>query len=535
MRYPTLLAFVVITATDASASGLSREIVADIEKMIDRESVRAVAVGLYDNGESNVMGFGRLSNDDARAPDGNTVFEIGSVSKVFTSLLAQVQVDAGNLDWEQSIASVLPQLEFANNAVASITVQELSTHTSGLPRIPDNMEFEDPMDPYKGYGRADLMAFISSFDPKKLTKEYAYSNLGAGLLGVLAADAADADFGVAMQREVLQPLGLGDTAVGLPQELRNRLAVGFSNGADMPNWDGFDALAGAGALTSTVDDMLRFIHHCLNDSGLDGSITAIQQRQAEGTTALGWHIEELDDGSIALWHNGGTGGYASFLGIRPDAGTGVVMLTTSTEYMPVTELGMAQMSGRPHDTETVDLAAYPGAYELAEGFVLTIFERDGRLHGQATGQAAFPLTPESEDTFSFKAADIELTFERDGSGAVNELRFSQAGNRTLAKRVSDDLGIRQYDVIEVAADTLQEYAGRYQLAPEVVISAEVRGEQLYVQVTGQPALPVFAYEPDRFFYKAVDAQLHFERNEDGIVDAVVLHQAGQHRAPIIRE
>ena len=113
--------------------------------------------------------------------------------------------------------------------VASITLRELSTHTSGLPRLPANMNFDNPEDAYAGYDRELLFAFLESFDPESLDKSYEYSNLGAGLLGEIAADVA---------------------------------------GADMSNWSGFDALAGAGALTSSVDDMLTFIDNILKESAI---------------------------------------------------------------------------------------------------------------------------------------------------------------------------------------------------------------------------------------------------------------------------
>jgi hypothetical protein len=102
---------------------------------------------------------------------------------------------------------------------------------------------------------------------------------------------------------------------------------------------------------------------------------------------------------------------------------------------------------------------------------------------------------------------------------------------TEAPRVSDDEGVQVRRVIMIDPEKLEDYIGRYRLAPGVVIDGEARDGQLFAQLTGQTAFPVFAYEPDRFFYKVVDAQLHFERNDAGNVDAVVLHQMGEQRAP----
>jgi len=528
---PVIMACIMTSAVNATSLDLSEDAVADIERLLAHDSARAVVVGLYDSGETKVFGFGQLSRTGEHEPDANSVFEIGSISKVFTSLLVQVLVDDGVLDWNQSIGSFLPDLKFGSPAVAAITLRELSMHSSGLPSLPDNIEMTDPTDPYAGYGHADLMAFLVSFKPDTLTKEYGYSNLGAGLLGTIAADAASTSYADAMQLKVLRPLELLDTQTSLRDDQRNRLATGFSDGADMPNWGGFDALAGAGALLSTADNLLSFIHQNMSSSALKNSLAAIRQRQDQGPTALGWHVAEVNDGEAMLWHNGGTGGYTSFLAVRPDTGTGIVILATSTAYDDVTNIGMAEITGQPRVAGLPNADSYVGAYELADGFILTVYSQDDHLYGQATGQGPFPLKHESGDEFSYEASGIELRFQRDDSGVVNAMTFLQAGREMAAPKVDDTLGVSRLTAIVVDAEELQHYVGKYRLDASAVLTVERRRDQLFVQLTGQQAFPVFPYETDRFFYKVVDAQLHFERGEDGEVDAVVLDQSGQRRAP----
>ena len=122
---------------------LSTNVVADIEQSIESGNLRALAVGLYDNGEVQVTGFGQVSRDDKSIPTGDSIFEIGSITKVFTSLLAQTQVDADRLNWDDNIGSRLADVQFANDKVAAITLRELSTHSSSLPRLPDNLDPQD--------------------------------------------------------------------------------------------------------------------------------------------------------------------------------------------------------------------------------------------------------------------------------------------------------------------------------------------------------------------------------------------------------
>lgn len=536
MRIPTIIALLIMAATSpAEEFRLHADVESGLREAIERGDMRAAVVGLYDRGATSTVTLGRVGADDDRKPDADTAFEIGSITKVFTSLLAEAQVEAGRIAWDDPVSRYLPDVEFASDAVAAITLRELASHTSGLPRIPDNMAMEDPLDPFNGYEDDDLLAYLGGMDTESLTREYAYSNLGAGLLGYLAAATAGESYAEAMRRDVLAPLGLDDTAVGLPPRLEERVAAGFSQGADMPNWSNFDALAGAGAIVSTLSDMLGFAEANLaGNERMDDALRAVRASQGSGKTGLGWHIHDVAEDDRVFWHNGGTGGYASFFAIRPTTQTAVVILTTSTEYALVTELGFEQIGVRDTAEATVDLGPYLGSYRLAEGFVLTVFEESNRLFGQATGQAAFPLTGKGPDEFEYPAADLRIIFDRSSPGPASALTLYQGGSTTVAPRVGDAQGPRQRTAMPVDPETLEDYVGRYRLTDEIVVAVMVRGEQLFAQVTGQMAYPVFAYEPDAFFYRVVDAQLHFERNEEGTVNAVVLHQGGEQRAPRIQ-
>jgi hypothetical protein len=213
--------------------------------------------------------------------------------------------------------------------------------------------------------------------------------------------------------------------------------------------------------------------------------------------------------------------------------TGVVVLTTSTAYDEVTAIGFSQLLGESVSTGNLDLSAYPGTYQIAEGFLLSIFSPDGRLFGQATGQGEFPLAPGREHEFSNVAADIRIVFSAFDDGSAKLLTLFQSRRETRAPRVSAEPPQVERKAIDIDATQLPDYEGRYELAPGVVITVESREAQLFAQVSGQMAYPVFAYDTDRFFYKVVDAQLQFERDPDGNVVAVILHQAGQTRAPRI--
>ncbi len=535
MRTPLtvlLCGCLTLTAQAQTATGAGR-LEDALRDLVDDGVVRAAVVGHYDGDSTRFVGIGAVGGGaGSRPPGADDVFEIGSISKVFTALLTERLVRAGRLDWDAPISRYLPDVGFASDAVAAITLRELATHRSGLPRLPDNLEITDPDDPYAGYGRAELTAFLESHAPSRLEKHYGYSNLGAGLLGLIAGDAAGGGYAAALRRELLDPLDMNATQSGLVPPPDGLLVRGFSEGQDAANWGGFDALAGAGALLSTAADLMAFARLNLTDNPQRPLLDAIRVAQHGGPTALGWHVDG-SGGDTTFWHNGGTGGYASYLGLHPGAGRAVVVLTASTAYAEITDLGEQLLQQTPPAHPPLPLAAYSGAYRLDGNMVLTVFEQRRRLYAQATGQGAFPLKFEPPDRFSHAAAGIVITFDTDAAGQVVGLELDQGGSRRSAARVSDAEGPQRYEPIERSAAQLAPYAGRYRFSRDAVLTVELQGDQLRAQLSGQPFFPVYAYAPDRFFYRVVDAQLEFERAADGQVVAVVLHQGGEQRAPRI--
>ncbi len=503
-----------------------------IERAIANQQVRAVSTAVYDNGKIAYQGFGIVAANNLATPDENTIFEIGSISKVFTALLAQTQVDAGKLRWDDTLAERFPDLTFASKAVGAISLRELAAHRSGLPRLPDNLEAIDFGDPFTGYNRKKLLGFLSAFKPKKLKKQYDYSNLGAGILGEVAADAAGLSFVEATEKHLLAPLAMSRSGFN-PEKLgTDQLAIGYSAGEDAANWTSSNALAGAGSLLSTSKDLMSFVHRNLSQGALDEALAAIREAQYSGETALGWHLTDADTKDIMYWHNGGTGGYASFIAYRPSDKRGFVLLSSSTDYDLITELGFAQMSGKTQALKLVDLSAYPGAYQISKNFYLFVTAEDDRLFAQATGQAAFPLTYSAENEFVFQGADIRIVFEETTADSAPGLILYQGDSKTKAKRAKAVKGVPVLLESAINQDQLSDYLGRYQLTPTVEIVVEEKNQRLLVRLSYQPAHPVYAYDTDKFFYKVVDAQLEFERT-DGEVSAVILHQNGKQRAPRI--
>jgi serine-type D-Ala-D-Ala carboxypeptidase/endopeptidase len=290
----------------------------------------ALVIGTAREGESNVQGFGRL--DNGTVPDAKTIFEIGSITKAFTAITLQTLVAEGLLKLDDRADKYLPNgLKLPEREGRAITLLDLATHSSGLPRLPENLKIQK--NPYAKYGPSDLYECLKSTKlRRKPGEDYEYSNLGFGLLGHVLELSARKPYATVVREKLLLPLGMTNTVVTLSADHRARLAQGHDHkGAPTGNWD-FDALAGAGALRSSAADMMRFLTANLQPerSPLANALTAAQKthfRSKSRRVGLGWHYLNTKDGLNVIWHNGGTGGYVSFLGFAPKEQLGVVVLS----------------------------------------------------------------------------------------------------------------------------------------------------------------------------------------------------------------
>jgi CubicO group peptidase (beta-lactamase class C family) len=319
------------------------------------KSVGAVA-GVMVGDECTVVGHGRLSTTDPRQPDGDTVFEIGSVTKVFTSTILADLVSRGELALGTPVQNLLDgDVLVPARDGARITLEHLATHSSGLPRMPDNFDPADDGNPYADYTEERLYAFLSSHElVRGVGEAVEYSNLGYGLMGHALAQGTGRDYETLVAQRILAPLNMPDTAITLTPSLQERLATGHDDSLDpVANWD-FAALSGAGSLRSTVNDLLRFLEANLEpeSSPLREAVRAAHTQRAdmpEPNTGigLGWIVHDGKHGRI-LWHNGGTGGYSSFIGFDPESRVGVVVLSNAAAL--VDYLGF-RLLNRARDTQ----------------------------------------------------------------------------------------------------------------------------------------------------------------------------------------
>lgn len=424
-----------------------------VDRVDTNKRAVGIVVGTIGPQGSKVYSYGKVAKDSNVIPDGDTVFEIGSATKVFTSLLLADMMQRGEVKLDDPVSRYLPPgVKMPERNGRKITLIDLATHTSGLPRLPNNFHPKDALNPYADYTVDQMYAFLSSYQlTRDIGSTYEYSNLGAGLLGHVLALKAGMSYEKLLQIRILGPLKMNSTGITLTPEMKAHLARGHGETLEpVANWD-LPTLAGAGAIRSTANDMLKFLaaNIGLTKTPLAPAMKAMLDVKKptdlpDTEVALAWHISSKD-GEQMVWHNGATGGYHSFMGFDPKSRTGVVVLCNS--FTDIDDIGrhivdsryeLAKVAARKeHHEIKVDpkvLDSYVGHYQLAPTVVAEVTRKESGIFVQLTGQPAFPIFPESETEFFLKVVDAQITFERSSEGKVTGLVIHQAGRDIPAKR-----------------------------------------------------------------------------------------------------
>ena len=455
---PTALAAVVATACGHSpkvgkapppqaaidVERFREPVEAQVQPLLDAELVSGLVIGLYDVGKTEVYGFGK--GPGKGPPDGNTLFELGPITTVYTSLLLADAVQRREVELDTPVSELLPlgvTMPIRDKVV--VTLKHLAMHVSGLPAHPPSIVARGVApDPFAGYGENDLYSDLLRTELIAAPgTQLNYSPYGAGLLGFVLGRKLGAGYPKALETRVLRPLGLTDTFASVPAALAARRAPGTTNdlAAAVP-WT-FDALAGAGAVVSSARDLLRLIDAELDAA--DGSTQPLrramkltQEPQIDrpgDNVSLGWLI----DSTGRYWRNGGTGGYHAFVGFDAKTKRGVVLLaSTATSVIerladPLYKL----LEGAPPPPTRLpgaaELAAFAGNYDLG-GTTLQVIAEGKRLYLSGPGEPRHRLAPIIEREFWLESLQSLAVFETEGD-KVARIVFGIADRRVVAPRI----------------------------------------------------------------------------------------------------
>jgi CubicO group peptidase (beta-lactamase class C family) len=393
-------------------------------------------VGLVDESGGRIVSYGSATREGGRPVDGDTVFQVGSVTKVFTSLLLAEMAGRGEVRLDDPIALYLPA-GIETPRARNITLLHLSRHTAGFMSFADEFGTADLDEPMAAQSNETLFAFLDKH-PMRSTAgaHHTYSSYGVALLGELLARRAGADFESAVRTRIFEPLGMVRSGFALTPELRAAHATGHTSRGNPRRFVEASGMLGSGALRSTANDLVRFVqaHLGLRATTLGDALRATQQTRADRQRpdlpmGLGWFYADYP-GTRVVWHGGSAPGFRAYVGMDLQRKRGVIVLANSDN--DVANLGMHLVEPYvplhspepPREFKAIVaqprlLDEYAGAYRIVEPPGVLSFRRqgDGLLATSPHGTWRFL----AESDTSFFAEDMENwgTFTRDATGRVD--------------------------------------------------------------------------------------------------------------------
>ncbi len=422
-----------------------------------------IVVGIIGPQGRRIISYGRLNQRDPRPLNGDTVFEIGSVSKVFTALLLADMVRRGEVALTDPVAKYLPAgVKLPQRNGRTITLLDLATHTSGLPFMPDDERPVVEDSSAMKNSEALLYRFLASYQLRRdIGTDWEYSNLGYWLLGEALAARAGTDYGSLLQTRISAPLNLKSTGVNLSPEMKAHLAVGHNAilqpAQSFSSLSIYAAMPAAGGLVSTVNDLLKFLSSAIGyePSPLASSMAAmLNSRRSAGAEeqALGWVVSGKGDEQLIM-HDGFTWGYSSCLAWSPTSRVGVVVL--SNQLTGVADIARHLLRpGAPlekpilarHNEIALDPAVldrYAGSYLAEDGGVFKIVRQRGFLTLELPmdwGLPEYQLRSERGRDFFVAELPIRVTFQVGDAGRVSGLLlYPPRGQHPIsAKKAASD-------------------------------------------------------------------------------------------------
>ena len=412
-----------------------------VERVDERCLSVGMVVGVTEANRHRIIAHGRRDRSGAGLVNEETLFEIGSITKLFTALLLSDMANRREVGMDEPVAELLP----AGTRVPvrdgkAITLRDLASHYSGLPRVATNGDPPDrPAGPYVAYSAERLYQFLASHELIRTPGDsFEYSNVGVGLLGhALVLRAGAGSYESLIRARILDPLGMDNTVIAIPSRLAGNVASGHDDDLEPTSDWTFDVLAGTGALRSTLPDLLRLMDAVCDQSSAIASIIRplMTPRDQGGLELAKPHL----DGVIALSKPGGTGGFRSFVKCIPEWKRGVAVLSNAS-IDAVVDLGAHVLNPRR------DLISYPkevaidpaclarlvGRYQMND-WVFDVTSMGDRLHVPVGDQHR--VFPTSEWHFFHKSSPVQLAFEPGPDGRAALLILHHNGIDQIAERI----------------------------------------------------------------------------------------------------
>jgi CubicO group peptidase (beta-lactamase class C family) len=484
-------------------------------------------------------GYG-LANLELQVPvEPRMVFRIGSVTKQFTAVAILMLLEEGKLDLQDPLDRYLPDYPAQGK---TITIEHLLTHTSGIRSYTDMPEWLPLM-------RKDLKVdeMIAIFKDQPLDfgpgERWQYNNSGYFLLGAIIEKVSGKPYARFIQERIFEPLAMKSAFYDDPGRLVPGRAAGYSKGEQGTMNAPYISMSqpySAGSLACSVDDLALWDAALYTDKLLKPEIlqkawtSHILPDGTDTRYGYGWGVSEYA-GFTLIAHGGGINGFVCQVTRIPGLRLFTALLTNSDGNADIEKIAFrvtALAMGKPYEQPVVislpetALQEFVGVYQIDPKNERIITVKEGRLHSQRTGGSLLELQPVSTSEFYFTDSDDSLVFQRGIGGKITGIQVKRRFGPLEVDARTDKPLPAERQALEVDSSALERYAGKYELAPDILFTIAIREGKVYAQMTGQPEIEIFPEKPGWFFARVVDAQIEFTE-ESGAVSGLVIHQGGQ--------
>lgn len=510
-------------------------------------------------------GYGMANMEWAIANTPDTKFRLGSITKQFTAMLIMQLVEQGKLELAEPITTYLPDYPKATGS--KITTHHLLTHTSGLPNYTNIPKFfetlsRDPFTPTE---------FLKKFQDMPLDFEpgskFSYSNSGYFLLGALIEKVTGKPYAQVLQEGILTPLQLRDTGYDLFAPIMPKRAAGYEKaGGNYVNAAYLDMSIpyAAGSLYSTIEDLYKWDQALYTDKLLSAAGKATMFTPFKDGYAYGWgvgktKVGERKDSLLVISHGGGINGFNTLITKAPQDKQLVVLLNNTggaplndmqrnifrilydqpveTPKKPIAGVLRQSVLTDPVATVRLKFAAWKAdkAYNLNEQEINALGYELLQSKKLPEAIAVFDLNAEAFPTSynaydsrgeAYMAAGDKVQAIRDYKKSI-ELNPRNTGGIAKLGELGEKVTIPEKAAVAVDSGVLATYVGEYELAPTFSIKVSQEANRLFAQATGQEKFEIHAQSPTEFYFKVVDAQVTFTKDDKGEVSGLVLHQGGR--------
>lgn len=539
---------------------ISEEVKDHVKARVENNLNVGIVVGLIDGDKVEYFSYGKTALENGTDVDENSVFEIGSISKTFTAIMVAEEILKGNMKLSDPIQKFFPEgVTVPTRNGKEITIRELATHSSALPRMPDNFTPANPNNPYADYTIPLAYEFMSSVElTRDIGSQYEYSNFGMGMLGHILELINNKSYEQLLIERITNVYDMNDTRVVFTDNMKAHLAKGHANGREVENWD-LPAMAGAGAIRSTASDMVKYLkaNMGMTMSPLYEAMkmtheVAYKNESQNFSIGMAWHYG-LDD--TVVWHNGGTGGYISFAGFLKGTNKGVIVLTNTQENinaigfkllgddaaLKIPKKSIAPIIVNEIDTNGLEsgIAFYKkiksedfDSYSFEEGELNNVGYNYLNQDKNDIALAIFKLNVEMFPNASNPYDSLGEAYLKMGDSALAKTNYMKSVELNPANdngvKILESLGIKAaLKTVDIAPEVLDTYVGRYELAPSFIVTITRKENELFAQATGQPQFPIFASEVNKFYFKVVEATVVFNADDAGKITGMTLYQGGQ--------